>query len=256
MHPLVQSASGPVVNVELQQRLARVSGLLYLVLAVLGMFSPVVLQTLVAPGDAATTASNLLGSRGLFGASLVIWILIVAADVAVSVTLYLLLEPASRALSLVAAAFRLVYAAVLGSVLLNLYDAYLLLTSPARAAALDGPQRQAMALSSIDTFSTGFLLALVFFGIHLVTLGFVLYRSRYVPRALGLLVVAAGVGYLVDSLASLLLANYGGPVRAGLLAPALVGELGLMAWLLVKGVNVDQQVATISSFTARPVATA
>ena len=174
----------------LQERLARVSGLLYLVIAVLGMFSPIVLMTLVAPGDAATTADNILGSRWLFGSSLVTWTVLVVADVAVSVTLYLLLEPVSRALSLVAAAIRLVYSAILGAVLLNLYDAFLLLTSAERGAGLDATQRQAMALTALGTFSAGFLLALVFFGVHLLVLGFLFYRSRYVPRAFGVLLVA------------------------------------------------------------------
>jgi hypothetical protein len=135
MKAIVQHQYGSQENPELQERLARVSGLLYLVLAVFGMFSAIVLETLVVPGDAATTAANILGARWLFGGSLVGWIVIVVADVAVSVTLYLLLEPVSRALSLVAAAFRLVYAAILGAVLLNLYDAFLLLTAAGRGWA-------------------------------------------------------------------------------------------------------------------------
>ena len=84
----------------------------------------------------------------------------------------------------------------------------------------------------------------MFFGVHLVVLGFLLYRSRYVPRALGVLIVVAGGGYIVDSLPHFFVADYGGLVRAILLAPAVVGELGLTAWLLVKGVKVRQETAT------------
>ena len=243
MKALIQHTHGAPDVLELQERLARVTGLLYLVIAVLGMFAPIALQTLVVPGDAATSAANILGSRWLFSSSLVTWVVLVVADAAVAVTLYLLLEPVSRALSLVAAALRLVYAAILGAVVLNLYDAFLLLTSAARGAGLDLQQRQTMALSSLATFSAGFLLALVFFGVHLVALGFLLYRSRYVPRAFGVLLVAAGGGYIVDSLAHFFVADYGGLARAILLAPAVVGELGLTAWLLVKGVTVRRDVA-------------
>src|SRR5919202_491523 len=141
------------------QRFARITGFLYLVIAVFGMFAPTVLQTLVLPGDAATTAHKIVDSRWLFGSSLVTWIALVLADAAVAVTLYLLLEPVSRVLSLVAAAFRLLYAAIVGAALLNLFDALLLLTSTERAAGLDAQQRQSMALLSFDTFNTGFLLA-------------------------------------------------------------------------------------------------
>src|SRR5919199_1380466 len=226
MKAIVQHKHGAPDVLERQERLGRVTGLLYLVIAVLGMFAPIALQTFVVPGDAATSANNILASRWLFGSSLASWIVLVVADVAVAVTLYLLLEPVSRALSLVAAALRLVYAAILGAVVLNLYDAFLLLTSAARGAGLDLQQRQTMALSSLATFSAGFLLALVFFGVHLVALGFLLYRSRYVPRAFGVLLVAAGGGYIVDSLAHFFVTDYGGPGRGVLPPPGPGGGTG------------------------------
>ncbi len=215
------------------------TGLLYLGLALCGMFSPLVLESLVVSGDVGTTAANVLGSLGLFGSSLVSWPVIVVIDVALSVTFYLLLEPVSRGLSLLAAAFRLVYSAMLGVLLVNLYDAFSLLTRVGQGAQ----QRQALALSALETFSTGFLLALMLFGVHLLVLGFVLYRSRYVPRAFGVVLVVAGLGYLTDSLASFFITDYSGLATAILLAPALGGELGLAAWLLLKGVKPQQPVA-------------
>ncbi|HEX2361492.1 MAG TPA: DUF4386 domain-containing protein [Jiangellaceae bacterium] len=220
------------------QRLARITGLLYLILAALGMFAPIVLETLVVPGDATATADRLVGSQWLFAGSLVAWIAIVIVDVALAVAFYLLLAPVSRVHSLVTAAFRLVYSAMLGAFLVNLLDAYLLLTNSTSAAGHDSQVLDSQALSALDTFDTGFLLALIFFGIHLVALGLLLYRSRYVPRALGALLAAGGVGYIVDSLASLLVEGYSGLATAILLAPAVVGELGIAVWLLVKGVSV------------------
>jgi Domain of unknown function (DUF4386) len=222
------------------QRLARATGLLYLVLAVVGMFSATVVESLVVPGDAPATADSVLGSRWLFGSSLVTWLVVVVADVAISVTLYLLLRPVSHTLSLLAAALRLVYSAVLAAVLLNLFDAFRLLTGAQGATGLGGQQPEVMALAALDSFGAGFLLALVLFGVHLLVLGFLLHRSRYVPRVLGALLVAAGVGYIADSLAGLLLADHGGLVSAVLLTPAVVGELGLTAWLLLRGVRVPR----------------
>src|SRR5512132_990279 len=118
------------------QRLARTTGLLYLVLAVLGMFSAMVLESLVMPGDAQATADSILSSRWLFGSSLMTWLAVVVADVAIAVTFYLLLRPVSHILSLLAAALRLVYAAVLAAVLVNLFDAFRLLTGAHGAASL------------------------------------------------------------------------------------------------------------------------
>jgi hypothetical protein len=122
------------------QRLARATGLLYLVLAVLGMFSAMVLESLVVPGDAQATADSILGSRWLFGSSLVTWLAVVVADVAIAVTFYRLLRPVSDTLSLLAAALRLVYAAVLAAVLVNLFDAFRLLTGAHGAASLGEQQ--------------------------------------------------------------------------------------------------------------------
>jgi hypothetical protein len=149
----------------------------------------------------------------------VTWLAVVVADVAIAVTFYLLLRPVSHTRSLLAAAFRLAYAAVLAAVLLNLFEAFQLLTGAQGAAGLGEQQRQAMALAALDTFSAGFLLALVLFGVHLVILGSLLYRSRHLPRVLGVLLAAAGMGYVADSLAGLLLADRGGLVSAVLLTP-------------------------------------
>jgi len=256
MNALNRNADRALPIEDSQQRLARVAGLLYLVVAVFGMFAPTVLQSVVVSGDAAATAQNIVTSRWLFGSSLVGWIVIVVADVAVAVTFYLLLEPVSRALSLVAAAFRLVYGAMLAAILVNLYNAFLLLTSAQRGAGLDAHQSSTIAMSSLDTFSAGFLVAIVFFGVHLVALGFLLVRSGYVPRVLAILVVAAGASYMLDSLVKIFVPDYDGLIRVVLLAPAVVGELGLTAWLLVKGVNVGRAADTSTSATARTASAA
>jgi hypothetical protein len=226
------------------QRLARVAGLLYLVLVVCGMFSPIVLERLVVPDDAATTAYNIQRSPSLFGVSLVSWVVIVVADIVISVAFYLLLEPVNRALSLVAAAFRLVYSAMLGATLFNLYEAFLLLTDVERGASLEAQQAHAMALSALNSFSAGFLLALIVFGVHVSVLGFLLYQSRYVPRVLSVVLIAAGVGYILNSLADFFVPSHAGLATAILLAPAVLGEFGLTAWLLVKGVKVRKRASS------------
>ncbi len=214
------------------QRLARITGALYVVLAVLGMLGPLTLESLLVPGDAGATATNIAGASALFDVSLLAWVVIVAVDAAISVTLYLLLERVSRAQALLAAVFRMVYTVVLGALVVHLFVARSLLTS------LPGDrQAEAQATAALETFSAGFLVALVFFGVHLVLLGVLLYRSRYVPRVFGALLVAAGFGYVVDSLASLLVEGYGGLLAAVLLTPAVLGEIGLALWLLIKGVN-------------------
>src|SRR5512143_3231070 len=117
---LVQHSYGARDVPDIQQRLARVSGLLYLVIAVFGMFATTVLQNLVIPGDAPTAAHNILDSSLLFGSSLAAWILIVIADIAVALTLYLLLAIVNSLASFFAADYTGVAStAVLASALLG-----------------------------------------------------------------------------------------------------------------------------------------
>ncbi|MFI7068402.1 DUF4386 domain-containing protein [Kribbella sp. NPDC050124] len=215
------------------QHLARITGGLYLLLVVLGMLGPLTLESMLVAGDTAATAENIAESRTRFDLSLIAWVVIVAVDVAVSITLYLLLAPVSRAHSAVTAAFRLLYSAALAALLSYLFVGGRLLA--------ESGERDAEALFALETFSAGFLAALIFFGIHLVFLGALFYQSRYIPRVLGVLLVIAGVGYVIDSLASLLVDGYGGILTAVLLAPAVLGEVGLTVWLLAKGLTLPSR---------------
>ncbi len=229
--PVHRPTAGP------SRRLAWQIGLLYLTLAVLGMFAVLVMENLVVPGDPAATVQEIDAATVLFGASLVAWLAIVLVDAALAVMLYRLLAPAGRLHASVAAALRLLYAAVVGALLVLPYDVHRLLTDPDRAAGRSGRELQLMVWDRMTTFGTGFDLALVVFGSHLLALGSLLYRSRYVPRAFGVLLVAAGVGYVVDSTTALL--GSGLPVVASgvLLTPAVVGEIGLAVWLVVRRVS-------------------
>lgn len=221
------------------QRLARTTGLVFVALLAFGMFSPIALDSLIVPGDAAATAESVLGSRQLFGADLVSWVLLACADVAAAVTLYFLLRPAGQVLSMLAAAGRLMYAAMLFALVPQLFDAFGLLTGTGRGAGLGQAQRQVEALAQLETFGVGFRVALVVFGAHLVLIGILLHRSRYVPRALAGLIVASGTGYVVHNLAGFFV-DLSTVVTAVLFVPMVLGEISLMLWLLVKGVKIPR----------------
>ncbi len=222
------------------QRLARIIGALYLCVFVFGFFAVGVQGNLVVPGDAATTANNILDSEWLFRISIISWIIVFLADVAVSIAFYVLLKPVSNTLSLVAAAFRLVMAAILGINLLNLFNVVLLLADAESLTGFDTDQANALALFFLDAYDTGVSVGLVFFGIHIFVLGYLLFTSRYVPRILGVLLMAAGFGYIADSLGNFLLPNYDAVITAVMFAPGVIGEFSLTLWLLLKGVKVQQ----------------
>ena len=218
--------------------IARTAGVLYLAIFVLGLFAELgVRAQLVEVGDAAATARNILDSQGLFRAGFVADLMVVLADAAVAVLFYVLLRPVSVVLALAAAGFRLVQTAVLAANLLNQFMALQLLTGDGYGA-LRRDELQTLAYSHMDAHRYGYLIALVFFALHLAVLGYLVYRSTYFPRALGVLLALAAVGYLADSLTYFLVEGYEGALSPVVLAPAVVAELAMILWLLLRGVDV------------------
>jgi hypothetical protein len=157
-----------------------------------------------------------------------------------SVLLYVLLKPVSRSLSLVAAFFRLAQTIVNGLNLLNNATSLLLLSGADYLAAFEPKQLQALALLFLDAHEYGILIGQLFFGLHLLVLGYLVFKSGYLPRILGVLLVLASLGYLIESFGNFLLPDYKEVFSLIVIAPAVTGELALTIWLLVKGVNVEQ----------------
>jgi Domain of unknown function (DUF4386) len=163
---------------------------------------------------------------------------VLIADVVVAWALYVLFQRAGRELSLFAAWFRLLYVAIAAATLLNLRVILQLVDGAGAATTLEKGQRDAQVMLSLDAYNYGFFLALVFFGVHLLLLGFAMVRSDDPPSILGVLVAVAGLGYVVINLARVVLPDYRDDENLLLLllaVLALPGELGLVGWLLWRG---------------------
>jgi hypothetical protein len=194
---------------------------LIVVLASLGNF--VAVQPLITSGDAATTAQDILNSETLFRWGIASLILAAVLDMIVAVALLVLFEPVSRGVSTTAALFRVAYAAVFLVAIIQLVVALGLLGDPTQA------------MRAIDTYNTIWLVGLIFFGVHLVLIGYLAYRSGYMAKVFGILLVVAGLGYLVDGFGTVLVPNYSVDIAQF----TFVGEAALMFWLLIKGARKD-----------------
>jgi Domain of unknown function (DUF4386) len=117
-------------------------------------------------------------------------------------------------------------------------------SSPDYLDAFDPQQLQALAYLSLRLHGYGFAIGLIFFGVFLILLGYLIYRSGYLPRSIGVLLVIGGVGYLTNSFAQVLAPALAGSLLPWVLLPAFLAELGLALWLTVKGVNVPKWEAT------------
>lgn len=221
---------------------SRITGVLYLTIIFAGIFAEFFVRgSLIVPGDAAATAANVTASNALFRYGITADLIMIMSDVAVALLFYVLLKPVSHTLALLAAFFRLAQAATLGINLLNLFFGMQLIGGAGYLAVVDGAQRQALALMFMEAHDTGYRIALVFFALNCFILGYLMLKSGVFPKILGGLMVFAGLGYLTDSVAAFILPNYADfELMFGLIVfvPAVIGELSLALWLLVRGVTV------------------
>jgi hypothetical protein len=206
--------------------------LLYFLTAVLGEFF---LKGLVVDGNAAATANNLLAHQPLFRLGWATGLISTACYIAVTALFYGLFKPVNRSLSLVAAFLSLSGCTILAfASLFQLAPLFVLGGSP-YLTLFTAEQLRALALMFLELNAQAVGICLVFFAFYDLLIGYLIFRSAFLPRALGVLMALAGLGWM--SFLSPPLANYLSPY---ILVLGFVAELLLMLWLLVKGVNVQQ----------------
>jgi len=196
---------------------ARVTGLGFILMFALALFADgFVLQSLVVPGDAATTVNNIKANELLFSLGIAGYIIILALDTVISLTLYVILKPVNKSLSSLTAVLRLLYTAIMG---ISLF---------------------ALVLLFINEYSYGKLIAYIFFISHVFLLGYLVFKSGYIPRSLGVFLIIASFCYII-----LLYGDYILPKNLEVLSmiamvPATFAEISLGIWLLLKGVKIHQ----------------
>ncbi|MFC1529522.1 DUF4386 domain-containing protein [Gemmatimonadota bacterium] len=205
--------------------------LLMAILAPIANFG--VIEKLIVSGDATTTANNIMASAGLFRIGIVIFLIVAILDVVVAWALYVLLKPVNKSLSLLAAWFRIVYAAILAFALSNLLVVLQLLKGDGYLNVFDTNQLYAQTMLFLIAFTDGWDLGLAIFGLHLVVLGYLAFKSGYIPKILGILVIVAGFGYTIDSFGKFLSPSY----NFSLAMFTFIGEVLLIFWLLWKSIK-------------------
>jgi hypothetical protein len=203
-----------------------------------------VLQGLTVPGDAAATFDKIAAGQALLRAGIATFLIVAVLDVVVAWALYYLLKPVDRSLSLLAAWLRVVYAAILGVALGSLMQVLQLVSGDGLLKAFQADQLHAQVVLALGAFDRAWMLGLVLFGLHLLLLGYLAFRSDLTPRVLlqvlGILLIIAAAGYLVDSFGKILSPTY----SANIGTYTFIGEPLFMLWLLWKGIKgFDKQIA-------------
>jgi hypothetical protein len=221
--------------------LSRIGGILYLIIIVLGLFEEMFVRSrLIVPGDASATAANIRSFESLWRLGIASELVLLVCAVSLTVIFFILLRPVSRDVALLAVFFNLVSLAVEASNALNLIAALFPLGDAGYLASFQPEQLYALATLSIQSFEYGFGLALIFFGCDCLILGYLIFRSGFLPKAVGVLMQVAGLSYLINSFALLVAPKLADQMFPAILVPAFIGEASLCLWLLVKGVNVEK----------------
>jgi hypothetical protein len=213
---------------------ALVSGVGMLLMA---LFSPFAFlttyQNIMVSGDATATAANIIAAGSRFNIGITIFLLVAILDVVVAWALYELFKPVDRSFSLLAGWLRLAYAPVFALSLTNLVSASKWLGNADYQNAFEMDQLNAYAMQSVGAFRSGWDIGLAIFGLHLLVLGYLAIKSGFLPSWLGVLLVVASIGYLVDSFGRLLWPEY----SISLAQFTFVGEVLLIFWLIRRGVQ-------------------
>src|ERR1700687_3514075 len=216
---------------------ARIGGVLYLIIIVIGFCSEFfVRDKLVVAGDGTATANNIAASESLWRISIAGELILLLCAVALTLIFYVLLRPVNKNLALLAVFFNIVEFPIEAVSKLFLFAALFLSGNADYLKAFEPHQLHALVKLSLKLHDYAFGIDLVFFGFACLVYGYLLFRSRYFPRTLGVLMAIAGLSYLTNSFTLILAPAYTGTIFP-ILVLALIGELSLCLWLLVFGVN-------------------
>ena len=214
---------------------ARMTGVVFLVYfltAVLGEFFH---SRLVVSGDAAATANNILAHQPVFRLGLASGLIATACYIAVTALFYDLFKPVNRSLSLLAAFFSLVGSAISACASVFQLSPFVVLGGSQYSSVFKAEQVRALALLFLELNTQAGNVCVVFFGVYCLLIGYLIFKSTFLPRFLGVLMALAGLGWL--TFLSPPFANHLSPYN---LVFGFLAELSLMLWLLAMGVNVQR----------------
>ncbi len=190
---------------------------------------------IIVPGDAVSTANKIIESGQLFRFGIIGWLIAIIGDVVRAWALYVFFKQVNKSIALLAAWWMLLHDAIFGFANTCLIIVSKLLDGSDYFAGLAQETTHPLMMILLETHFYGFEIGLFFFSFHLLLLGYLALKSGYIPKIIGILVLIAGLGYLVDSAGIIMLSNYPALLTDILSLPNIIGELALVAWLSFKG---------------------
>lgn len=221
------------------KNLARVAGLLYLVVIATGLFAEVfVRQAFRVSGDALATANNIQSAEMLFRWGIVADLINLVCGLPCVLIIYSLFKQVNKFLLQLALTLVVIQTAIIAVNLLNQISPLLILSSSSSYLNTFQPNQLAtLSQLSLNIQVQGYAIGLVFFGFYCLLVGYVIYKSLLVPKFLGILYIISGLGYLINSFTMFLSKDFANPIFTYVAIPIFIGEFSFCMWLVIKGVN-------------------
>ncbi|MFX1513493.1 MAG: DUF4386 domain-containing protein [Promethearchaeota archaeon] len=222
-------------------KLAKAAGIAYFLMIINAIFAQYfVRETLIIPGNAIKTATNITDSEMLFRMAVAAYLIILTLDVLLAWLFYILFKPVNKDLALLSSIFRLIYSAINGINQVFFLLALEVLGDADYMTALGPGQSQALAMTFLNIAEYGFIIGLTFFGFHLAILGYIVLKSDYFPKIIGIGVIVAGIGYILDNYTTIIFADNAEIISMILMLPMVIREAGFALWLLIKGIKASE----------------
>ncbi len=220
------------------QTCTRTAGALYLIVIVIGILGEALIRgKLVVYGDPAATAANIAGSEMLWRVGLAAQLVLLMCAVTMTGIWYMLFRSINKPVALLMVLFALTSLAVESVGALYLHMALVPISGAQALSAMGVAQLQAQTYLAIAAHGNAFGIALVFFGVTCLMVGYLIRKSGFIPAWVGVLMQIAGLCYLINSFARILSPSLAGMLFPAILAPALIGEGAFCLWMLFKGVD-------------------
>jgi hypothetical protein len=225
------------------KNLARIAGLCYLIVIATGLFSEVfVRQELRVSNDALATAHNILANEMLFRWGFVADLINFVVGLPTIVIIYYLFKRTNKLLLQMAVALVIIQTAIISVNLLNQISPLLILSNDTYLNTFQPDQLATLSLLSLNIQSQGYAIGLVFFGFYCLIVGYVIYKSKFLPKIFGILYALTGLCYLINSFTMFLSKGFENPLFVYLAIPIIIGELSFSLWLLIKGIDTSEMI--------------
>ncbi len=211
---------------------ALIAGLALLIMAIAAPIAELIIYPkLVNPWNISETVKNIISNQALFRACIFCYLITFICDLLAAWALYVLLKPVNENLSLLTAWFRLVYTIISIVALSNLVTVLKILSNIDYIKTFQPDQLNMQINLSLNAFKNGWNFGIIFFSIHLGLLGYLVFRATYIPKIMGVLLIIAGLGYLINAVKPFLFPD----IDLDFAKFTFYGELVFMLWLIIKG---------------------